>query len=125
LKDVLGWLLDETEREDLLHRFSPMYPDVIAHHVTLQANAPPGKPLPLATAGEIVGQVDDGRGIQALVVRIDGTTDRPDGSTYHIAWSLDRTKGRRPVESMRSHTYPPQACPVLRLYESMITQLFD
>jgi hypothetical protein len=99
LKDVLGWLLDETEREELLHRFSPIYPDVIAHHVTLQANAPPGKPLPSATVGEIVGQVDDGRGIQALVVRIDGTTDRPDGSTYHITWSLDRTKGRRPVES--------------------------
>ena len=22
------------------------------------------------------------------MVRIDGTTDRPDGSTYHITWSL-------------------------------------
>ena len=23
-----------------------------------------------------------------MVVELDGTTDRPDGSTYHITWSL-------------------------------------
>jgi hypothetical protein len=23
-----------------------------------------------------------------MVVRLNGTTDRPDGSTYHITWSL-------------------------------------
>ena len=49
--------------------------------------------------GEIVGQADDGRGVQAHVVRIGGTTKRPDGSTYHITWSLDRSRGRKPVES--------------------------
>jgi hypothetical protein len=35
-----------------------------------------------------VGRADDGRSLQCLVVEIDGTTDRPDGSTYHITWSL-------------------------------------
>ena len=34
-----------------------------------------------------------------LVVAIDGTTDRPDGSTYHISWSLDPARGRRAVQS--------------------------
>ena len=72
---------------------------MIAHHVTLQANAPADMALPTATVGEIVGEVNDGRGIQALVVRIAGTTDRPDGSTFHVTWSLDRQAGRRPVES--------------------------
>jgi hypothetical protein len=32
-----------------------------------------------------------------MVVRIGGTTDRPDGSTYHITWSLE--DGRRAKES--------------------------
>ena len=31
--------------------------------------------------------------------RIDGTCDRPDGSIYHITWSIDRARGRKPVES--------------------------
>jgi hypothetical protein len=32
-----------------------------------------------------------------MVVMIDGSTDRPDGSTYHITWSLE--PGRRAKES--------------------------
>ena len=32
-----------------------------------------------------------------MVVAIGGTTDRPDGSTYHITWSL--ADGRRAKES--------------------------
>ena len=32
-----------------------------------------------------------------MVVSINGTTDRPDGSTYHITWSLG--DGRRARES--------------------------
>jgi hypothetical protein len=96
---VIGWLMDETERAELLRRFSPIYPDVIAHHVTLRFDPPANASLPLAESGEIVGHVDDGRGVQALVVRIAGTTDRPGGGTYHITWSIDRSRGRKPVES--------------------------
>jgi len=47
--------------------------------------------------GEIVGRSDDGRGVEAMVVRIGGTTNRPDGSTYHITWSL--AAGRQARES--------------------------
>jgi hypothetical protein len=99
MNQVLGWLLNEGEREDLLRRFRPIYPDVVAHQVTLQAKAPAGAPLPCETTGEIVGETDDGRDVQALVVRIGGTTDRPYGSTYHVTWTLDRSRGRKPVES--------------------------
>ena len=44
-----------------------------------------------------MGVADDGEGVQALVVEIGGTTRRPDGSTYHITWSL--VGGREAVES--------------------------
>jgi hypothetical protein len=48
-------------------------------------------------SAEIVGYADDGRSLECLVVEIDGTTGRPDGSTYHITWSLG--PGRRAKES--------------------------
>jgi hypothetical protein len=96
---IAGWKLDVGDRSRLLARFAPLFPDVVADHVTLRTGTDASTPLPVARRGEIVGEVDDGRGIQALVVRIGGTTDRADGSTYHITWSIDRAAGRRPVES--------------------------
>lgn len=96
---VTGWKLDPQERKQLLGKFRPLFPDVVADHVTLRTGTDDKTPLPHETGGEIVGEADDGAGVQALVVRIGGTTDRSDGSTYHITWSLDRAGGRRPVES--------------------------
>jgi len=96
---VTGWKLDADDRERLLEQFPPEWPDVIADHVTLNAKADDDTPLPLAARATIVGSVDDGEGLQAMIVTIDGRTRRPDGSTYHITWSLDRGRGRAPVES--------------------------
>ncbi len=96
---VTGWKLDRQDRENLLARIPPHWPDPIADHVTLDGNARRGDPLPSHVRAEVVGEADDGAGLQALVLAIDGSTDRPDGSVYHITWSLDRRAGRRPVES--------------------------
>ncbi len=96
---VTGWKLDEQDRAALLARFVPRFRDVVADHVTLRTGTDEGTLLPRETRGEVVGEIDDGAGVEALVVRIGGTTDRSDGSTYHITWSLDRAGGRRPVES--------------------------
>ena len=79
----VGWALERGQREALLRRFPPRYGEVVADHVTLKFGDAEAR-LPTETSGEIVGEADDGRGVQALVVRIGGTTDRPDGSTYHI-----------------------------------------
>lgn len=94
---TIGWLLDEGDRARLLARFPPRWPDVIAHHVTLASKT--RDPLPAETTAEVVGHVDDDEGLQALVVAIGGSSDRPDGSTYHITWSLDRARGRAPKQS--------------------------
>jgi hypothetical protein len=96
---ITGWKLEPDDRAQLLVRFEPLFRDVIADHVTLRTGTDGKTPLPRETRGEIVGETDDGAGVQALVVRIGGTTDRGDGSTYHITWSIDRARGRRPVES--------------------------
>ncbi len=95
---IHGWKLDDDDRAALLDRFAPAWPDVIADHVTLTL-ASDDAPMPREVRAEIVGESDDGDGLQAFVVAIDGSIDRPDGSIYHITWSIDRARGRRPVES--------------------------
>ena len=91
---VTGWKLDRGEREQLLERFPPRYPEAVADHVTLEKG---DGPLPPEVSAEIIGHTDDGAGVEAMVVTIDGTSDRPDGSTFHITWSLG--SGRRARES--------------------------
>ena len=93
---VIGWLLAEDDRERLLGKFRPTYERIVAHHVTLKSDAA-SEPLPQEVRAQIVGRSDDEAGVEAMVVSIDGTTDRPDGSTYHITWSLG--DGRRARES--------------------------
>jgi hypothetical protein len=94
---VIGWKLDERQRQELLQQFPPRYANIVADHVTLSVGVDEDARLPAAAVGEIIGRADDGGGVEAMVVRIDGSTDRPSGGTYHITWSLG--SGRRAKES--------------------------
>ena len=96
-ESVIGWKLDREQRKELLHQFPARYPNLIADHVTLRSNAAEDAPLPEELHGEIIGRVDDGSGVEAMIVAIDGTSDRPGGGTYHITWSL--AEGREARES--------------------------
>jgi hypothetical protein len=69
---------------------------VVAHHVTLATDAA-RRPLPAPVRAAIIGRADDDQGVEAMVVAIDGDSARPDGSTFHITWSLG--PGRRARES--------------------------
>ena len=95
---VIGWKLDRGQRAELLAQFPPRYADVIADHVTLKTEAGRGE-LPDPVDAAIVGRADDHDSLECLVVEVDGTTDRPDGSTFHITWSLDKSKGREARQS--------------------------
>ena len=94
---VIGWKLPGDERDRLLARFPPQYGEAIADHVTLRVGAGPRTQLPREVEARIVGRADDGDSLECMVVELDGTTDRPDGSTYHITWSLG--PGRTAKES--------------------------
>src|SRR5688500_16418066 len=94
---VTGWKLPRDERERLLERFTPRYEDVIADHVTLRVGATPQTPLTRKHDARVVGRADDGDSLECLVVELDGSSDRRDGSTYHITWSLG--PGRKARES--------------------------
>ena len=93
---VIGWTLDQSDRAELLKQHPPRYAKVVAHHVTLATDAE-DRDLPPPVRAAIVGRADDGQGVEALVVTIDGETKRTDGSTFHITWSLGN--GRRARES--------------------------
>ena len=97
-RTVIGWKLDRSQREELLKRYRPRYENADADHVTLRANAGDAQ-LPPEVDAKIVGHADDGNSLEAMVVEIDGRSDRPDGSIFHITWSLDKSRGRQPRES--------------------------
>ena len=95
---VTGWKLSQPDRDMLLQSFPPKYENVVADHVTRRTGATPETPLPRKPdSSRIVGRADDGKGVECMVVELDGTSDRPDGSTYHITWSLG--PGREARES--------------------------
>ena len=106
---VIGWTLDAKERDELLERFPPRFEKTVAHHVTLATDAQ-DRPLPPPVRAAIVGRADDDQGVEAMVVAIDGGSARPDGSTFHITWSLDKSRGRQARESndlLKDHGWTP------------------
>src|SRR3954470_663106 len=112
---VTGWKLSQDDRARLLQRFAPNYENVVADHVTLRVDATAATPLPRKPEARIVGRADDGQSLECLVVELDGTTDRPDGSTYHITWSLGPNRqARESNDVLRDHgwEYIPAPIPI-------------
>ena len=94
-----GWKLDRGERDKLLRDHPPRYAEAVADHVTLDIRK---SDPPHEVKGAIVGRTDDDKGVEAMVVTVDGTVDRPDGSTYHITWSLGpRRKAKESNDLLR------------------------
>lgn len=93
---ILGWKIDRQDRARLLARFPPRYAETVADHVTFgrRDEAPA---MPRADSARVIGRADDGEGVEALVVEVAGTSDRWDGSAYHVTWSL--ADGREAKES--------------------------
>ena len=100
---VVGWKLSGEERLRLLGLFAPKYEIVIADHVTLRSGANASTSLPPRVKARIVGRADDGDSLECLVAELDGTSDRPDGSTYHITWSLGPGRAARESNDVLKH----------------------
>ena len=98
-ESFIAFELDGKSRRTLAQRFIPKYPDFIGHHITYKLGGKKDKLPGMPKSIEVVGYVDDGDGLEALVIAVNGKTVRPDGKTYHITWSLDRSKGKKPAHS--------------------------
>ena len=105
---IFGWKIDPADRAALLRRFPPKYERTIADHVTYGRGR--NLTLPDIAVAEIVGRADDGQGVEALVVSLGGTPDRPTGGTYHITWSLERDwKPKESNDVIAAHGWEPVA----------------
>jgi hypothetical protein len=98
----LAFIVDPSSREMLLQKFPPKYPRVICGHITVEFNVNDANYASLKEAYEgakanVIGYATDGQGVEALVVNVNGSTNRPSGGTFHITLSL--AEGRKPVES--------------------------
>src|SRR3954447_8352332 len=110
---VTGWKLPREERDMLLRRFPPRYENVVADHVTLRVGSTPETPQPRKPDARVVGHCDDRESLECLVVELDGTTDRPDGSTFHITWSLGPgRKARESNDVLRDRGWEPLPAPI-------------
>lgn len=76
-------------------QFPPVFSRIIADHVTHGRYVD----VPARVDAQVVGYAIDSTGLEVIVVAIDGTTERPDGSVYHITWSLDPAGGKQPKDS--------------------------
>lgn len=94
-----AYVLESASRDHLLGLFPPKYPDVVAHHATYGMG---DHQMPFTDEIKVIGYVDDGKGLECLLVKVLGREDRPtDGKPFHITWSIDRSKGYKPVHSNR------------------------
>lgn len=91
-----GWEISERSKVKLANLFVQIHPDLIGHHVTYMFGNDAA--LPNDAKIKVVGQCITDR-IQCFVVDVDGTIVRPDGNVYHLTWSIDRSKGAKPVHS--------------------------
>jgi hypothetical protein len=94
-----AYVLSPASRAAILERFPPRFSDVICHHVTERFGVfGKTRRMPQPAQIMVVGYACDAS-LEALVVAVNGMTARPDGMVYHITLSLDRSKGRKPVDS--------------------------
>jgi hypothetical protein len=94
-----AFVIDEQTRGDLLQRFPPKFPDVVCHHITnLFVRKQDDRPFGQRFVFTVVGYASDDK-CETLVVARSGSAVRPDGGTYHITLSVDRSKGAKPFDS--------------------------
>ena len=93
----VGWILDEPDRSRLLERFPPRFDRIVAHHVTLWGHRERA-PVPPPAVMAVIGHAAD-TAIEALIVTVDGSAERPDGGTFHCTWSLDPMSDRVPKDA--------------------------
>ena len=93
-----AYLISPKSRKLILAKYPPKFPDIFAHHVTVKFGVTAAEKIPSQAKIEVIGYICDDS-LEALVVTVNGKKFRADGKRYHITLSLDKAKGRSPVQS--------------------------
>lgn len=94
-----GWLLDESSKTQIKNIYGQAHPDLIGHHVTFMFGK--DSVVPKEAKLQLIGHCITEK-IECFVVEVDGSMVRPDGGIYHLTWSLDKSKGAKPVDSNKA-----------------------
>lgn len=82
--------ISEESKAQLLAVFPPQYGYIALDHITIQYGTEDKAALINPDTIEVLGRADDGKGIEALLVRIDGQSFRDDGNPWHITLSYNK-----------------------------------
>lgn len=94
-----GYELTSSSR-DLLHRlYPPTNPTWLGHHITELFGVSDDEPAPDAPQSVYAVGYINVDGIDGFVVEVDGSSKRPDGKVYHITWSINKSKGIKPMHT--------------------------
>lgn len=100
-----GWMVPDTQRALVLAQFPPRFAVVKATHVTLEFET---KEIPADASIEIVGYATDDVGVEALICRVDGETERPDGLIFHLTLSVAEDRASKESnEVIATHGWKP------------------
>lgn len=94
-----GYEIEAGSRQKLATLFPPKYPNFMGHHITEAFGVKDGSVPEQPRRVLVVSHIDNGEDVEGFVVSIDGSSKRPDGGTYHLTWSLDRSNGAKPVHT--------------------------
>lgn len=107
-----GYELTEQSRNMLAKEFPPTNPTWLGHHITEKFGVPSDQPPPEPPSKVVVIGYLEADGIEGFLVSIDGDTNRPSGGKYHITWSIDKEKGRKPVDTNKLVDSPKWITPI-------------
>lgn len=94
-----GYEISKRSRELLHKKYPPQYETFLGHHITEKFGVPDDHPPPDNPGKVFVIAKLEGEGIEGFLVSLGGQIDRPGGGRYHLTWSLDKTKGVKPVDT--------------------------
>jgi hypothetical protein len=99
-----SYKLTEMSRNLLLAKFSPKFENVSVHHITYRWGVKKDAGLPPEISSvKVIGYASNEH-IECLVCLVDGTTDRIDGSTYHITISYDSHSAAKDSNDLLQNT---------------------
>lgn len=100
-RGYVAFVLSDESKQQVLRQFPPSFPDVYAHHVTLEFNVTNSYSRIVWYEDITVNVIGYKKGahIETLLVTVDGKRKKPTGDFYHLTLSLDRSSGKCPKDS--------------------------
>ena len=103
MKGYIAYNLNSESISQIQGIFVPKFKKAVCHHVTLEFGVDSNKPLPSVEQVVAIAYACN-ENIECLVVSVNGTTHRPDGSFYHV--TLSHNENAKPFDSnkLKDHT---------------------